>query len=79
MSRLGSELNLRSSPESLHATCHDLVLAAIADLVTDGQRAGEFRGDLDPDAAARAIFGAVVGMDSLSLLSSGGQGPRGPK
>ncbi|MGH3198922.1 MAG: TetR/AcrR family transcriptional regulator C-terminal domain-containing protein [Streptosporangiaceae bacterium] len=73
VTRLGSELNLRSSPESVYASYHDLVLGAIADLVADGQRAGEFRADLRPEATARAIFGAIVGIDSLSLLSSGGK------
>jgi AcrR family transcriptional regulator len=73
VTRLGSELNMRSSPESAYASYHDVALGMIADLVADGQRAGEFRADLRSEAAARAIFAAIVGIDSLSLLSSGGK------
>jgi AcrR family transcriptional regulator len=73
VTRLGSELNLRSSAESAYASFHDLALGMIAGVVSDGQRAGEFRADLRPEAAARAIFAAIVGIDSLSLLSSAGK------
>jgi AcrR family transcriptional regulator len=73
VTRLGSELNLRSAPGSAYASYLDPVVATIADLVAEGQRAGEFRADLRPEAAARAIFGAIVGIDSMSLLSSGGR------
>ena len=72
VSRLGTELTARSSPGSVYASYHDLALGVLAELVADGQRGGAFRSDLRPEAAARAIFGAMVGMDSLSLLSSGG-------
>lgn len=73
VTRLGSELNLRSAPGSVYASFHDDALVAIAALVAEGQRAGEFRADLDPEGAARVIFAAIVGIDSLSLLTSGGK------
>ncbi|HEV2368499.1 MAG TPA: TetR/AcrR family transcriptional regulator [Acidimicrobiales bacterium] len=73
VSRLGTDLTARSSPGSVYASYHDLALGVIADLVAEGQRAGEFRADIRPEAAARAVFAAMVGMDALSLLSSGGK------
>lgn len=73
VTRLGSELNLRSSSESIYASYHQLVLDTIADLVRHGQRAGAIRADVRPEAAARAIFAGIVGIDELSLLSSGGK------
>jgi AcrR family transcriptional regulator len=73
ITRLGSRFNERSSPGSEYASFLDLARRAIAELVADGQRRGEFRKDLDPEAAARAIFAAVVGVDTLSHLSSRGK------
>jgi AcrR family transcriptional regulator len=72
VTRLGSELNVRSGPGSTYASFQDLALTLIADFIRDGQRSDEFRADLDPDAAARAIFASIVGIDVLSLLISGG-------
>jgi AcrR family transcriptional regulator len=71
--RLGSELNVRSGSGSQYASFHDLAVDLIADLVAQGQRAGEFRRELDPGATARAIFAWIVGVDTLSLLASHGQ------
>jgi AcrR family transcriptional regulator len=73
ISRLGAQFNLQPAPGSVYASYLDQAIGNIARLVRDGQRSGEFRADLDPDAAARAIFAGAVGMDSLSQLSSGGQ------
>lgn len=73
ITRLGSQFNLRSSPGSTYASYLDVTLGAIADLVAAGQRRGEIRLDLDSEAAARTIFAGVVGIDSLSQLSSGGE------
>jgi AcrR family transcriptional regulator len=72
VTRLGSELNTRSGPGSTYAGFQDLALALIADLLRDGQARKEIRSDLDPRATARAIFAAIVGIDTLSLLSSAG-------
>lgn len=73
ITRLGSQFNERSTPGSVYASFLDAARGAIAQLVADGQRRGEFRIDLDPDAAARTIFAAVVGVDTLSRLSSRGE------
>jgi AcrR family transcriptional regulator len=71
--RLGAQFNLQPAPGSVYASYLDQAIGNIARLVRDGQRRGEFRADLDPDAAARAIFAAAVGMDSLSQVSSAGK------
>lgn len=73
VSRLGTELTARSAPGSVYASYHDLALGVIAGLVAEGQRTGQLRSDISPEAVARVIFGAMVGMDALSLLSSGGK------
>jgi len=72
VTRLGSELNVRSAPGSTYASFQDLALQLIADLIREGQRGHDFRTDLDPEAAARAIFATILGLDALSLLMSGG-------
>lgn len=73
VTRLGSELNVRSTPGSAYAGFQDLALELIAGAVREGQASHEFRSDLDPEATARVIFAAVVGMDTLSLLLSDGE------
>ena len=72
VTRLGSELNVRSAPGSTYASFQDLALELITDLIREGQRGHEFRSDLDPEAAARAIIAAILGLDVLSQLMSGG-------
>lgn len=73
VTRLGGELNTRSSPGSAFAAFHQAPIEMMAGFVRQGQEAGEFRSDLDAHAMARAIFAWVVGMDTLSLLSTGGK------
>jgi len=73
VTRLGSELNVRSAPGSDYTGFQKLALGLIADLVREGQARREFRADLDPEAAARVVFAAIVGMDVLSLLFSEGK------
>jgi AcrR family transcriptional regulator len=68
--RLGSDLSARSAPDSEYASFQDLAVGLIADLIGRGIRSGEFGPQLEPRAAARAIFAWIVGMDSLSLLAS---------
>jgi AcrR family transcriptional regulator len=70
--RLGSDLAARSGPGSQYASFQHLAVDAIADLLQRGIRSGEIGEQLDPRAAARAIFAWIVGMDSLSLLESDG-------
>lgn len=73
VTRLGSYFNERSAPGSVYASYLDERVAAIAGLVAEGQREGQFRADLDARGAARAIFASVIGVDTLSHLSSGGK------
>jgi AcrR family transcriptional regulator len=73
VTRLGSELNVRSGPGSEYASFQDLGIELIADLVEDGQRAGEFRSNLEPQAVARTLFAWIVGIDTLSQLFSDGK------
>lgn len=73
VTRLGGELNTRSSPGSAFAAYHEAPIEMMAGLVRRGQEAGELRSDLDAGAVARAIFAWVVGVDTLSLLSTGGK------
>jgi TetR/AcrR family fatty acid metabolism transcriptional regulator len=46
-------------------------LELMASLVADGQRAGEFRGDLSPRVVARALFGALDGVAMTWALGNG--------
>jgi TetR/AcrR family transcriptional repressor of nem operon len=73
VARLGSELNVRSEPGSAYASFQDVALELIAGIVDHGRRTREFRADLDPEATARAIFAWILGLDTLSLLSSRGR------
>lgn len=73
VTRLGSELNIRSGPGSTYAGFQDLALDLIARLIREGQASREFRAGLDPEATARVIFASIVGMDVLSLLFSDGE------
>lgn len=71
--RLGADLSVRSGPGSEYASFQALGVQSIADLIERGVRSGEFAARLDPLSAARAIFAWIVGIDSLSLLDSGGK------
>jgi AcrR family transcriptional regulator len=71
--RLGGDLSPRFGPGSEYASFQALAVALIADLIGRGIRSGEIDGQLEPAAAARAIFAWIVGMDSISLLESGGK------
>jgi AcrR family transcriptional regulator len=68
--RLGSDLSARSGPDSEYASFQDLAVGLMAALIRQGIRSGEFGPQLEPGAAARAIFAWIVGVDSLSLLAS---------
>lgn len=68
--RLGLDLTSRFGPGSEYSSFQQLAVAALADLLRRGIASHEFRRDLDPEVAARAIFSWIVGMDSLSLLES---------
>jgi len=71
--RLGADLSVRSGPGSEYASYQALGIQSIAELIERGVHSGEFGAQLDPPSTARAIFAWIVGMDSLSLLDSGGK------
>ena len=70
ITRLGSQFNQSSAPGSVYVSFLDAAVGAYAEGVRDGQRRGEFRSELDPEAAARTMFAAVVGVHTLSHLMS---------
>ena len=71
--RLGGELSTRSGPGSEYASFQELAIDTLSGLIRRGVRSGDFSQRLDPEAAARAVFAWIVGMDSLSLLDSDGK------
>ncbi len=71
--RLGADLSVRSGPGSEYASFQELGVRSIVELIERGVHSGEFGAQLDPLTTARAIFAWIVGMDSLSLLDSGGK------
>lgn len=73
VTRLGPELGQRAGPGSVYASFQDLGVGLIADVLREGRARGELRADLDPEAASRAVFASIVGMDALSLLFSEGK------
>ena len=73
VARLGAELSVRSGPGSEYASFQEMAVRSIAELIERGIHSGGFGTQLDPITTARAIFAWIVGMDSLSLLESGGK------
>lgn len=73
VTRLGSELNVRSRPGSTYAAFQDLGLELIEGVIRDGQQRREFRSELDAKVAAEAVYAGVLGIDVLSLLRSDGR------
>ncbi len=71
--RLGADLSVRSGPGSEYASFQALGEQSIADLIERGVRSGEFAAGLGALSTARAIFAWIVGIDSLSLLDTGGK------
>ena len=72
VARLGADLSVRSGPGSEYASFQDLGVRSIAAVIERGVQSGEFGAQLVPLATARAIFAWIVGMDSQSLLETGG-------
>jgi len=52
---------------------HGNAIRTFARLVKEAQESGEVRAALDPDAVARTIFGAIVGIDEVSDRENGGR------
>jgi AcrR family transcriptional regulator len=70
--RIGAELGAKAGPGSEFARFQELTIESFASLVRRGQEEGIVRGDLDPRATGEAIFAAMLGVDRVSRLLSGG-------
>jgi AcrR family transcriptional regulator len=64
--RLGAELGSVSAPASDYSQLNEWPIALFTQLVSDGQRNGEVRADLDARATGEAIFASIIGMDALA-------------
>jgi AcrR family transcriptional regulator len=70
--RLGAELGAKAGPDSEFARFQELTIETFAGIVRRGQAEGSMRADLDPRKAGEAIFGAMIGVDRVARLLSGG-------
>jgi AcrR family transcriptional regulator len=70
--QLGQELRIGADPASEYAGFQETAIAVIADLLTEGRRDGSVRRNIDPRADAETIFAAILGIDALADLLSGG-------
>lgn len=71
--RLGAELDSIAGPGSEYAGFQELPIESFAGLLRRGQAEGVVRADVDPRAAAEVVFAALIGMDDVSFLLSGGR------
>jgi len=70
--RLGQELRIDADPGSEYAGFQETAIAVIAGLLAEGQRDGSVRSDIDPREDAETVFAAILGIDAVSELFSGG-------
>lgn len=70
---LGQELRVAADPDDQYAAFQELALATFAGLLSEGMADGSVRDDVDPARSAWIAFAAVIGMDALSELMSGGK------
>lgn len=70
--RLGQELRVGSDPDSEYAGFQETAIAVITDLLDEGRRDGSVHGDVEPRPAAETVFAAILGIDALADLLSGG-------
>lgn len=70
--RLGQELRIGADPDSEYAGFQETAIEVITDLLSEGCRDGSVRRDIDPSAEAETVFAAILGIDALSELLSGG-------
>lgn len=71
--QLGQELRVHADPASEYAAFQETAIAAIADLLAEGRRDGSMRRDMKPRDDAETVFAAILGIDALSDLLSGGE------
>lgn len=71
--QLGQELRIGADPDSEYAGFQETAIAVIADLLAEGRRDGSVRADVDPREDAETAFAAILGIDALSDLLSGGE------
>lgn len=70
--RLGQELRIGADPSSEYAGFQQSAIEVITGLLEDGRADGSVRPDVDTRAEAETIFAAILGIDALSELLSGG-------
>lgn len=70
--RLGQELRIGADPGSEYAGFQETAIAVIAGLLVEGQQDGSVRRDVEPREEAEMVFAAILGIDALSELLSGG-------
>ena len=71
--RLSTDFARDAELASFVAELHSNAIEPFAKLLWEAKRAGELRDDVDPDAAARTIFAAIVGVDEVAERESGGK------
>lgn len=69
---LGQELRVDAEPGSEYAGFQETAIEVLAGLLADGQRDGSVRVDVDPRHEAETLFAAIIGVDALADLLSGG-------
>lgn len=70
---LGQELRIEAQPGDEYAGFQELALDAFATLLSEGRADGSMRSDVDPARDAWIAFAALIGMDALSGVMTGGK------
>lgn len=70
---LGQELRVDAGPDGEYAAFQELALETFAGLLSEGRSDGSVGDDVDPARHAWIAFAAVIGMDALSDLMTGGK------
>lgn len=70
---LGQELRVEAAPDDEYAAFQELALATFAGLLSEGRADGSVREDVEPGRDAWVAFAALIGMDALSELMTGGK------
>jgi AcrR family transcriptional regulator len=70
--RLGQELRIGADADSEYAGFQETAITVLTDLLAEGRRDGSVRRDVEPRDDAETVFAAILGIDALSELLSGG-------